>query len=76
MLTLCDLMDYSPPGSSVHGISPGRNSRVGGHFLLQGSLPDPGMEPLSPALQLGSLTLSHQGNLYVLFSIVSLSLFF
>ena len=23
-LTLCDLMDYSPPGSSIHGISQAR----------------------------------------------------
>ena len=26
-----------------------------------GDLPDPGMEPMSPALQVGSLLLSHQG---------------
>ena len=29
---LCDPMDYSPPGSSVHG----KNTGVGCHFLLQG----------------------------------------
>ena len=30
-------MDYSPPDSSVHGDSPGKNTGVGGgHFLLQG----------------------------------------
>ena len=28
-------MDYSPPGSSVHGESPGRNTGVGCQFLLQ-----------------------------------------
>ena len=28
-LTLCDPMDYSPPGSSVHGDSPGKNTGVG-----------------------------------------------
>ena len=28
-------MDRSPPGSSVHGDSPGRNTGVGCHFLLQ-----------------------------------------
>ena len=32
-------MDYSPPGSSVHGIFPGKNTRVGCHFLLQGIFP-------------------------------------
>ena len=34
-LTLCDPRDCSPPGSSVHGDSPGKNTRVGCHFLLQ-----------------------------------------
>ena len=29
--TLGDPMDYSPPGSSVHGISPGESSGVGSH---------------------------------------------
>ena len=37
-LTLCDPMDCSPPGSSVHGNSPGKNTRVGFHALLQGIL--------------------------------------
>ena len=32
----CDTMDYSPPGSFVHGIFPGKNTGVGCHFLLQG----------------------------------------
>ena len=35
----CDPMDYSPPGSSVHGDSPGKNTRVGCHALLQGIFP-------------------------------------
>ena len=34
--TLCDPMDCSPPGSSVHGDSPGKNTGVGCHALLQG----------------------------------------
>ena len=34
--TLCDLMDCSPPGSSVHGDSPGKNTGVDCYFLLQG----------------------------------------
>ena len=29
----CDLIDCSLPGSSVHGISPGKNTGVGCHFL-------------------------------------------
>ena len=32
-------MDCSPPGSSVRGDSPGRNTGVGCHFLLQGIFP-------------------------------------
>ena len=34
-LTLCNPMDYSPPGSSAHGHSPGKNTGVGCHSLLQ-----------------------------------------
>ena len=33
----------SPPGSSVHGDSPGKNTGVGFHALLQGNLPNPGL---------------------------------
>ena len=35
--TLCNCMDYSPPSSSFHGDSPGKNTGVGCHSLLQGS---------------------------------------
>ena len=35
-VTLCDPMNCSPPGSSVHGDSPGKNTGVGFHALLQG----------------------------------------
>ena len=34
--TLCDPMDCSLPDSSVDGASPGKNTRVGCHSLLQG----------------------------------------
>ena len=34
-LTLCDPMDCSPPGSSVHGDSLAKNTGVGCHALLQ-----------------------------------------
>ena len=34
--TLCDPMDYSPLDSSVYGDSPGKNTGVGCHALLQG----------------------------------------
>ena len=37
--TLCDHMDCSLPGSSVHGDSPGKNTGVGCQALLQGIFP-------------------------------------
>ena len=46
--TLCKPMDYSPPGSSVHGDSPDKKSGWG--------LPNPGIEPTSPTLQVDSLS--------------------
>ena len=33
--TVCSPMDCSPPGSSVHGDSPGKNPGVGCHAFLQ-----------------------------------------
>ena len=47
-LTLCNLMDCSPPGSSVHGDSPAKNTRVGGHAFLQGIFPTQGSNPGLP----------------------------
>ena len=41
--TLCNPMDYSPPGSSVHGDSPGKNIGVGCYALLQGIFPIQGL---------------------------------
>ena len=41
--TLYDTMDCSPPGSSVHGDSPGKNTRVGCHSLLQRIFPTQGL---------------------------------
>ena len=38
-VTLCGPRDYSPPGSSVHGHSPGKNTGVGCHALFQGIFP-------------------------------------
>ena len=43
--TLCNPMYYSPPGSSVHGDSPGRNTGKGCHALLQWIFPTPGLNP-------------------------------
>ena len=38
-LTLCDPMDCSSPDPSVHGDSPGMNTRMGCHALLQRIFP-------------------------------------
>ena len=61
--TLCDPMDYSPPGSSVHGILQAR--------ILEwvavpppGALPDPGIELIylaSPASQAVPLPIEPPG---------------
>ena len=42
-LTLCDSMDCSPRGSPVPGDSPGKNTGVGRHSLLQGIFPTQGL---------------------------------
>ena len=60
-LTLCDPMDYSPPGSPVHGDSPGQNTGVGCHALSPGDLPNQRIEPRPPALQADSLPSEQPG---------------
>ena len=40
-LTLCNLMDCSPPGTSVHRDCPDKKTGVSCHALLQGILPCP-----------------------------------
>ena len=47
-LTLCDPMDCSPPGSSIHGFSR-QEYWSGVPFSPPGDLPDPGIKPESPA---------------------------
>ena len=44
-LTLCNLMSCTPPGSSVHVDSPGKNIGVGCHSLLQGTFPTQRLNP-------------------------------
>ena len=58
---LCNSKDCSPPGSSVHGILQARILEWV-PFPFPGDLPDPEIEPRSPALQADSYQLSHQGN--------------
>ena len=59
---LWDPIDCSPPGSSVHGVSPGKNTGEGHHALLQGIFPtqesNPGLSRCREILY----HLSHQGS--------------
>ena len=48
---LYDPMNCSSPGSSVHGISSGKNTGVGCHVLLQGIFPTQGLNPHLPLWQ-------------------------
>ena len=59
-LTVCDPMDYSLPGSSVHGDSPVKNTGVGCHVLLQGIFPTQGSNPGFPQCRQILYCLSHQ----------------
>ena len=61
-LTLCDPMDCSPPGSSVHGDSPGKNTGVGCLALLQGIFPTQGLNPGLLHCRWILYHLSHQGS--------------
>ena len=62
--TLCDLMDCSPRGSFVHGILQARILEWVEPFRSPGAVPDPGIEPGSPVLQVDSLPLEPPGNRY------------
>ena len=53
-LTLCDPVDGSPPGSSVHGIVQARILEWVA-IPFSGDLPNSGIKPRSPALQADSL---------------------
>ena len=65
-LTRCDLMDCSPPGSSVHGDSPGKNTGVGCCVLLPGTFPTQGSNPGLLHCRLILYQLSHKGRLDIL----------
>ena len=57
-----DPMDCSPPGSSVHGDSPGKNTGGRCHALLQGIFPTQGSNPGLPLWRQILYRLSHQGS--------------
>ena len=59
---LCNLMDCSPPGSSVYGDSPGKDTGLGCHALLQGIFPTQGLNPALPHFTRILYRLSHQGS--------------
>ena len=61
--TLCDPMDRSPSGSSVHRHSPGKNSGVGFHALpVQGIFPTQGSNPGLRHYRQLLYQLNHQGS--------------
>ena len=60
--TLCDPMDCGPPGSSVLGGSPGKDTGMGHHALLQGFFPTQGSNPGLPHCGRILYQLSHQGS--------------
>ena len=47
-IEICNHMGCSPPGSSVHNNSPGKNAGVGSCSLLQGIFPTQGSNPGLP----------------------------
>ena len=53
-LTLCDPMNCSPPGSSVHEDSPGKSTGVSCHIGVGCHAGDPKIEPGSLAPQASS----------------------
>ena len=63
--TLCDPMDCSPPGSSVHGTLQPRILKWV-TIPSPGDLPNPGIKPGSPTLQAGSLPSEPTRNVYIL----------
>ena len=65
----CDSMDDSLPGSSAHEDSPGKNTGVGCHVLLQGILPTQGLNPGRPHCRQILYCLSHQGSPRILESV-------
>ena len=65
-LTFCNPKDHGPPGSSVHGIFPSKDTGSRLPCPHPGDLPDPGIKLVSlesPALQADSLPLRHEGSL-------------
>ena len=60
-LTLCDPLDCSLPGSSVHG----KNTGVGSHSILQGFFPTQGSNPGFPHCMQILYCLNHEESPYI-----------
>ena len=60
--TLCNITDCSLSGSSVHGGSPGKDTGVGCHTLLQGIFPTQGSNPGLPYCRQILYRLNYQGS--------------
>ena len=69
--TLSDPVDCSPPGSSVLGDSPGKNTRMGCHSFCQKIFATKGLvaNPCNPPLQVDSLPTEPPGKLAYLVQI-------
>ena len=65
-LTLCNPVDCSPPGTSVHGDAPGKNTGVTCHVLLQGIFPTQRLNPGLLHYRWIRYHLSHHGNPLIL----------
>ena len=69
-LTLCDPMDYSLPGSSVHGILQAKILSVL-PFPFPGDLPNPGIKLRCPALQVEFLASKPPENPFCLKALIT-----
>ena len=63
-LTLCRPVDCSPPGSSAHWNSPGKNTGVGCHAVFHRIFPAQWLNPCPPQCRQIPYHLSHQVNPY------------
>ena len=61
-LILCNTMDCSPPSSSVHGDSPGKNTGVDCYALPQRNFPTQGLNSGLPHCRQTLYRLRHQGS--------------
>ena len=78
-LTLCNPMDCSPVGSSVHGDSPARNTGVDCHALLQGIFQTQGLNPGLPHCRQILYSLWHQGSthsIYIYYKILGILFYY